>query len=155
MVRQKSLIILLGVIILVAIMYGLSLLSSAPASTSQAPGALSEPPPFTSETAATLQKSKGFQLLVSYTDYGFQPAVASIKKGDTVRFTNNSSGALWVVAYSHVLYPKATGSCGASAFDSCREIGRGEFWEFTFTKAGTWPYQNKLDPQKSGSVKVK
>lgn len=114
-------------------------------------------PPLTDEVKAQLAASKGFQVLVSYTDGGFEPNVVTIKKGDTIRFTNNSREDLWVAATgaSGAVYPAGTGGeCGQSAFDGCRSISRGEFWEFTFNVAGTWSYQDNRDTKMTGVVQV-
>ena len=117
-----------------------------------------EIPPLTPEVKAMLEKSRGFEVLVSYTDNGFEPATTSIKKGETIRFTNNSSGTLlWVAARggSGAVYPGSGTDCGQSAFDTCNSIGRGEFWEFTFDIAGMWGYRNNRDTSKTGVVEVK
>ncbi len=115
-------------------------------------------PPLTPEMQQVLATSHGFQALVSYTDRGFEPASASIKKGDTIRFTNNSSQDLWISAAGTAagkVYPGTGNDCGASAFDSCLVLKPHEFWEFTFTLAGTWSYRNNLNPNDTGVVKVK
>jgi plastocyanin len=115
-------------------------------------------PPLTPEMQAVLAKSHGFQALVSYTDRGFEPSTITIKKGETVRFTNNSSGdLLWVAStgtMSGKVYPADSAACGQSAFDVCQSLKPHEFWEFTFTAAGTWSYQNNLDPSQTGIVRV-
>jgi len=118
------------------------------------------PPPFTPAVQAQLAASKGFQVLVSYTDRGFESPDVTIHKGDTIRFTNNSSEDLWVASAgipgTTNTYPAGAGSqCGQSAFDSCNVIGRGEFWEFTFDVVGTWGYQNNRDTKMTGVVHVK
>ena len=116
-------------------------------------------PPLTPGVQAQLAASHGFQALVSYTDRGFEPAKLTVKKGDTVRFTNNSGEDLWVASVgtaSGTVYPAGTGDqCGQSAFDSCRVIGRGEFWEFAFAEAGTWSYRNNTDTKMTAVVRVK
>jgi plastocyanin len=86
-------------------------------------------------------------MFISYTNAGFEPASASIKKGDTVRFTNNSSHALWIASAptgSETIYP-GTSNCGGGAFDTCMPLNPGDFWEFTFTQSGAWGYQNNLN----------
>ncbi|MDB5238362.1 MAG: Plastocyanin [Candidatus Kaiserbacteria bacterium] len=107
--------------------------------------------------AAQLKASTGFQELVSYTDGGFAPGKLSVKKGDTVRFTNSSKADLWVAATgaSGSVYPgKTVDECGQSAFDSCRVIAPGGFWEFTFDTAGTWGYQNNRDTAMTGMIVI-
>ncbi len=116
-----------------------------------------EPPPFTAEIKAQLEKSHGFQMLVSYTDRGFEPGTTTIKSGETIRWTNNSSQDLWVAATgtSGSVYPGTGKECGQSAFDSCKVLKRGDFWEFTFARKGTWGYKNNSDVKMTGVVVVK
>ncbi len=128
--------------------------ASNSAASSQQPASAPIPePPFTDAVRAQLAASHGFQELLSYTDRGFEPLHYSIKRGDTVRFTNNSQEKLWVAADGDAVYP-ITGDCGSSALDSCTPIGPGEFWEFTFTEGGTWTVVNNLDKSKVGVVEV-
>ncbi len=115
-------------------------------------------PPFTPEVRAMLAESSGFQFLVSFTDRGFEPASATIKKGETVRFTNNSSTDLWVASVGTAdgaPYPGGSEECGQSAFDTCKVLKPGEFWEFTFAQAGVWSYHNNRDTAVSGVVRVR
>ena len=112
------------------------------------------PPP--KEVVALLEKSKGFEVLISYTDHGFEPATATIAVGDAVRFTNNSSQDLWVASTGsseNPLYP-GTSDCGGSTLDTCMVLEPREFWEFTFDESGTWTFQNNLDKGQTGSVLV-
>ena len=79
-----------------------------------------------------------------------------IKKGDTVRFTNNSTGDLWIAAVGpDPLYPAVQNGCGSSALDSCRTLAPGEYWEFTFAEKGDWHFVNNVDKSKTGVVHVK
>ncbi len=113
-------------------------------------------PPFTPEVQAQLAASKGFAVLVSYTDAGFRPAQVSVKKGEAVRFTNNSSGELWIAAEGtpdQPVYP-GTSTCGGTALDTCKVLKPKEFWEFTFEQSGTWMLVNNLDKNKTGEVRV-
>jgi len=119
---------------------------------------IEEIPPFTDEVKSILASSPGFHTLVSYTDNGFEPTGVTLEKGQTIRFTNNSTEDLWVAATpdSGTHYPQGTLSiCGQSALDSCGGIARGEFWEFTFNAAGSWSYQNNGNPTNAGVVLVK
>jgi len=115
-------------------------------------------PPLTPQITAQLEKSRGFQALVSYTDRGFEPATVTIKKGQTVRFTNNSSDDVWIAASSAgggKLYPRVQDECGSSTFDTCKGQRPQEFWEFTFDIAGTWGYADNLHKGNTGIVVVK
>lgn len=116
-----------------------------------------EPPPFTDATRQKLEKSHGFQALVSYTDTGFEPLKVTIKKGNTVRFSDNSSRDLWVAAQGDLpgsLYPSQGSGCGSSAFDSCGPFKPQDFWEFTFAEPGSWKFVNNLDKTRTGTVIV-
>lgn len=86
---------------------------------------------------------------VSYTDQGFMPSSLEVRQGQTVKFMNVSTRGMWVASLphpSHTLYP---------TFDQKIEGTRGEFYEFTFTKSGTWKYHNHVDPSKTGIIIVK
>lgn len=112
-------------------------------------------PPFTAEVEQQLAESPGFQYLISYTNEGFAPNDVTIRSGERVRFTNNSAHELWVSAASDgdaARYP-GPGECGQSAFDACRKIGLGEFWEFTFEESGVWGFQNNAS-EAHGIVRV-
>ena len=117
-------------------------------------------PPLTPMMKAVLEKSKGFQALVSYTDRGFEPNSVTINKGEAIRFTNNSSqDLLWVASVatgtiSGSIYPSGKEPCGQSAFDSCATLKPHEFWEFTFDVVGTWSYTDNLHKDRTGTVRV-
>lgn len=100
-----------------------------------------------------------FDALIAYTDSGYSPATVTIKKGQTVRFVNNSSNQeTWpasAVHPTHGVYPEKTAAdCLGSAFDACRGLKSGEFWEFTFNQTGTWRFHDHLHASKTGSVVV-
>lgn len=111
-------------------------------------------PAYSSSTEAKLAASKGFQTLVSYTDQGFEPGEVTITKGQTIRFTNNSSSDVWIAATGDTLYPRGATGCGSSALDSCAPFAPQDFWEFTFEKKGEWGIVNNLNKTKSGVVRV-
>jgi plastocyanin len=114
-------------------------------------------PPQLPPTAADMidaQPTTGFQYLVSYTDSGFAPTTLQVHSGDTVRFTNNSHAKLWVAATGDQLYPAVQNGCGSSALDSCGPLNPGEYWQFTFTKTGTWEFYNNLDTSETGTITV-
>ena len=95
-------------------------------------------PVLTETTKQKLSASKGFQVLVSYTDRGFEPVTLVVKKGDTARFTNNSSHNLQVrvgEGTSEMIVPQ-------------------DFWEYTFERAGDIQIANTLDASKTAEVHV-
>ena len=117
------------------------------------------PPPRPAPTEKDMianQSPRGFQLLVSYVNSGFEPKEATIHTGDTVRFTNNSSHEMWVASdgSSGPVYPGVQNGCGSSALDTCKTLRPGEYWEFTFTQVGSWSFVNNLDKSASGVLIV-
>ncbi|HEY4524969.1 MAG TPA: hypothetical protein VJL39_01225 [Candidatus Paceibacterota bacterium] len=112
-------------------------------------------PPYTPEIEAALKESEGFEFLVSYTDSGFAPSTLALEAGQTVRFTNNSSSELWVTAGGESIYPGTGAECGQSAFDTCRVLRQGDFWEFTVGERGTWGYKNALMASRTGVLEVR
>ena len=97
---------------------------------------------------------------VTYTDQGFSPQELSLNLGDTVTFTNTSTGPMWVGSDAHpthVLYSGTTlkdhcPDTTDTAFDQC---SRGDTYSFTFTKAGTWKYHNHSKAAFGGTIEVK
>lgn len=112
-------------------------------------------PEYSAEIAVALERSKGFQHVISYTGDGFEPSTLRLAQGETVRFVNNSLDLLWVASTGSggQIYPGQS-ECGQSSFDSCVTIGPGVFWEFTFNEAGTWTYKNNANVSEIGSVTV-
>jgi plastocyanin len=127
-------------VLLIGFIYaGLALTNAtAPRSTpiTQSPSATfpaSAPAP-TPQDYVTAQK--GFQYLVSYTDNGFAPKTLSVKKGETVRFTNNASSTLQL---------SLTGV-------SPQTLTRRQYFEYTFAITGTATYS---DGTRIGTVTIK
>lgn len=89
------------------------------------------------------------QKTVTYSGSGFSPATIEVKVGEKVKFINNSEAKMWVASNNHpthTLYPE---------FDQDKGVGKGESYEFTFTKAGKWKYHDHLSANKGGTVIVK
>jgi plastocyanin len=107
-------------------------------------------PPYTEAVKAQLAAHPNFNALISYTDHGFEPANLTVAAGDTVRFTNNSNQALRVAEAG----TQPMDQCREPGLDSCRELGRGEFFEYSFADAGTVTYTNANFPRTTGVVTV-
>lgn len=103
-----------------------------------------------------LQESKGFQALVSFTDDGFEGATTTIKAGQSVRFTDNSSASVWIgeITPSDTPQNPNTQSCDVF-FNSCHALQTGEFIEFSFPNPGIYYYMDNLDPSVRGAIVVK
>lgn len=107
-----------------------------PASGSQAVVSFPAEAPVPTE-ADYVTAQQGFQHLVSYEGNGFVPASLSVKKGETVRFTNNVTQSLELTI----------GSVQSPA------LSRGRYFEYTFNTAGTITYKDASGH--SGTVTVK
>ena len=118
--------------------------------------ALQNIPPLTPEIEKQLRESRGFEVLISYTDRGFEPLEATIQKGESIRFTNNSSSGLWVASMGNDAGPQypGTSNCGASRLDTCNALEPLEFWEFTFNEAGDWAFRNNVTQEHVGVILV-
>ncbi len=87
-------------------------------------------------------------VLVTYTDSGFAPNTITIKKGDTVKFLNQSSRKMWVASDphpTHTNYPE---------FDEKTAVANGGSYQFTFTKIGSWGYHNHFSSRDIGRIIV-
>lgn len=103
--------------------------------------------------------------VVTLTDAGFSPASVNVTRGETVRFINESSRGMWVGADEHPTHTEYDGTstrehCARGAntngsFDQCASVGRGEYWDYTFTKSGTFGYHNHVGASSVGTVIVR
>lgn len=151
------LIVVLVVIAVILTIFGAwpSQQENIPAVTS-ATSTLPIPTPPSAAVLQQLAQHPSVQDLVSYTGNGFEPNSLSVKKGGTVRFTNNSNEDLWIASIgtdANDIYP-GTSSCGGSTFDSCQTLHPGDFWEFTFTAPGSYTFQNNLDKTKTATITI-
>jgi len=107
--------------------------------------------PVTKSTASGQVNTLGAQpvVLVNYTDTGFSPFSLEIKKEQTLRFNNQSTSGMWISSNPHPTHTDYPG------FDQKKVVFRGEYYEFTFTKVGTWGYHNHINPNQTGKIIVK
>ena len=103
-------------------------------------------PAYSDAIGEDLASFPAFDVIVSYTDRGFEPQRAAVRAGSVVRFVNNSSAPFWVAADGSEAsaYPPVRGGCAASALDSCRPLDPLEYWSFRFDEAGTWHLYDNL-----------
>jgi plastocyanin len=103
-------------------------------------------PAASSTPSATLPKT----VTVTYDGTSFSPATVTINKGDTVKFTNNSTTTkMWVASAPHPTHTDYPG------FDRKAALSQGQSYSFTFTKVGSWKYHNHVKPTSYGTVVVK
>ena len=87
-------------------------------------------------------------ITVVRTETGYEPSDVTIKKGDIVRFTNESSEYHWPASDlhpTHGVYP---------AFDPLKPIAQGESWQFQFDQVGTWNFHDHIRANKTGTIMV-
>ena len=133
----RTLLILLAILIIaVGLAYALMSIFVAPAAAPQPTMATFPKDAPAPTTADHVTAQHGFQYLVSYTNTGFAPKTLSVKKGETVRFTNNSAGTLQL---------SLTGAPQTS-------VAHAAYFEYTFSEVGTFTYS---DGTRSGTVTVK
>lgn len=84
---------------------------------------------------------------VEITSEGFSPNILTINAGDIVTFVNKDSELHRPASAqhpTHKVYPES-GGCIGSTFDSCKNLGQGESWSFTFNQKGEWKYHDHLN----------
>lgn len=97
-------------------------------------------------------------VVITFTDSGFAPSSVTVKKGQIVRWANNSGSKVWpasAVHPTHGVYPqKSPSDCLGSSFDACKGLAQGESWDFKFDYVGEWKYHNHLNGAQKGVVTV-
>lgn len=164
--KNKIVIILVGVIVLLGgyLLFGRS--SPSNNETSPAPEATTSPStgttaaqpkstaPKTTATKTTATPkpaaptmTKEGLYVIYYTNAGFSPATLQIVKGKGVRFINNSDKAMRIFADQKydAIY---------SALNQSKTVGRGATYDFVFNEAGNWAYHNENNQNDRGTVVV-
>ena len=87
-------------------------------------------------------------LTIVRTDEGYEPSEVTIKKGDIILWTNESSEYHWPASDlhpTHGIYPE---------FDPRKPIAPGDEWSFKFDQTGEWKFHDHLRANKIGTVTV-
>lgn len=82
------------------------------------------------------------------TNSGYEPSEITIKKGDIVAWTNESSEFHWPASDlhpTHGIYPE---------FDPLKPIAPGDVWKFKFDEVGVWKFHDHIRANKVGTVTV-
>ena len=90
----------------------------------------------------------GTNPLVRFNRSGPDPKELKIKVGQTVVFRNDSDDPIQPASDPH---PQHTNLAG---FDAKNPLEKGDMYEFTFTRAGTWTYHDHLAPSVKGTIVV-
>lgn len=93
-------------------------------------------------TTSTEQVSNLPEALVSITAEGFMPQTITVKKGQSVIWTNNDGAPHQVSTDPH---PTEDGLAG---FAAPAPVQPNESYSFTFEESGTYTYHDHLNPEK-------
>jgi plastocyanin len=89
------------------------------------------------------------EVVVSYTDSGYQPKEITVKKGTKVTFINESNAGMWTASGQHPTHQLLPG------FDQLKSVNKNGTYVYAFEKVGTWKYHNHVSPDQTGIVIVK
>jgi len=101
-----------------------------------------EPPPKQSAGATQISSNGVASAQVTIETLKYSPETIEIKKGDTVKWTNND------------LAPHTVTSQAGDTFNS-GSIDPDSSWSYTFSQPGTFPYYCTFHPEMKGTVSVK
>ncbi len=96
-------------------------------------------------TTSTITKDGLY--VIYYTNKGFSPVTLQIKKGKGVRFINNSDKAMRI--FADLKYDTVYSSLNES-----KTVGRGGTYDFVFNEPGNWAYHNENNQNDRGTVIV-
>ena len=130
----------LGVLIIITALLSMLSPGAWSASHSAPPGMPAYIPPPRAQDAVVMQH--GFDALVSFTGSAFEPATLTIKRGDTIRFTNNASA------------PLQFANSNTDLFAGTGAIAPRSYAEVTFTQSGQFHYSDAKSGM-SGTVIVR
>ncbi|MEX0934880.1 MAG: cupredoxin domain-containing protein [Candidatus Paceibacterota bacterium] len=85
------------------------------------------------------------EIIIMYTDDGFEPAEITIEAGQTVTWIDDSSGRMWVASAVHPTHEDLP------EFD---QLGQRNTYSFTFEEEGEWNFHNHLSSEHTGTVIV-
>lgn len=120
--------------------------SQKTSSTKTAPAAITpkQNPP-TTNAVVPLAKA---DYTVKYQSAGFNPQTITVRRGQSVRFLNESSGTMFVAA------ARSPNSNDLTEFNQGRSVGKGGYYDFTFNIKGVFVYYNQNDRTKTGVIVV-
>ena len=105
-----------------------------------------------SGVAAIPSASEHITYNIEITNSEFIPRKLEIKKGDKIIFVNKGSSPTWITSSDgkDCETPEE-----AKIFGACKELITGEKYSFTFSEAGIWNYEDRMNLGKTGTIIVK
>jgi plastocyanin len=105
-------------------------------------------------------------VIINYTNRGFEPATITVKNGTTLEWLNVSVKPMWVASDPHPAHTDLPGfdekgiSTDSKTYDfnlipQAHAHGDSPIYHYTFTKVGEWKYHNHIVPADKGTVIVK
>lgn len=147
---RKFVFLLLAVVLLAAIGYRFYTRNSAEPdlrqNLSDSPGLVSSMPPAAEPLAGGIASTSVYT--ITMTDAGYEPPALSIKRGDSVRFVNQSNGQFWPASGKHPTHEICP------QFDPKRALPKGESYEVKFDEVKTCSFHDHLHPALRGSITV-
>ena len=95
-------------------------------------------PPMSSNSSSAVATDK-----VAIQNYNFSPSSIKVKAGTTVTWTNQDD-----------VHHTVTMDSGSSGGPDSSQLGKGESYSYTFSKAGTYNYHCGIHPEMHGTVIV-
>lgn len=112
-------------------------------------GALAPPPsPSYQPPTTSIVPSVKTDYTIKYTKNGFEPQTLRVKLGQSVRFLNEGSSTMWVAA------ARSPNSTELGELNQGRSVGQGGFYDFTFSRKGTFVYYNLNNKAHAGAIAV-
>ena len=103
----------------------------------------------TAPTKTRIWDGSRYITIITYTGSGFQPQVITVERGETVRFSNKSSGSMRIASNS------LGGGRVYAGLNQEKTVGKNGVYELTFSETGIWGYRELNNANAAGIVNVK
>lgn len=134
---------IIGVVIAIVVIVGGVLLFTHKSNTNSNTPSV----PSTSNSSSTGTSTAQVAATITFDGSGFSPADTTVKSGDTVKFTNNSSTDVQVDSDPHPVHTDDTDL-------NVGLISPGQSQTVTLTKKGSFGFHNHLQPAEMGHITI-
>ncbi|MBI2591936.1 cupredoxin domain-containing protein [Candidatus Saccharibacteria bacterium] len=105
-------------------------------------------PPPAANTSSTALQSETATTTITYNGSSFSPNQATVKKGDTVVFKNDSSQAIQIQSNPHPIHSDMPEL-------NIGLIEAGQSQSITLSSIGSWGYHNHLNPTQTATIIIR
>jgi len=155
---MKRAIFLVAIIVIVGLVSTFGILLYDGSDSSSSSGGSQVAP--SSNSGITSTNGKIYNVVVTSSELA--PMTLTIKKGDTVIFTNTGTRDIWPATGAHPTHKIYPGSgiekCGTAEesmiFDACRRVPVRDSYSFKFDEVGSWGYHDHLRSSTKGTIVV-